>query len=186
MRCCFSQICSTALNAAATHTCSSSRVACDECGILCDGGELRFLKDSKFIKHLEKRFGIDKSNSFAFLCYIDFSNTNSDCANYMCKQTMCQNMQGVPDICMLIVSENNAVFASIECKCGMVQRGRSTELATVTLIEDIRTKVSRLCQHPRFVILLLNHKLYSRVVTKEDEFIENNIYPFPCLEYASR
>jgi hypothetical protein len=44
MRCCFSQICSTALNAAATHSCSSGRVACDECGILCDGGELRFLK----------------------------------------------------------------------------------------------------------------------------------------------
>jgi hypothetical protein len=182
MRCCFSQICSTALNAAATHSCSSGRVACDECGILCDGGELRFLKDSEFIKHL----GIDESNSLAFLCYMDFSNTNSDCVNYMCKQTMCQNMQGVPDICMLIVSENKAVFASIECKCGMAQRRRTTELATVTLIDDVRAKVNRLCQQPRFIILLLNHKLYSRVVTREDEFIKNNIYLFPCLEYASR
>jgi hypothetical protein len=149
MRCCFSQICSTALNAAATHTCSSGRVTCDECGILCDGGELRFLKDSEFIKHL----GIDESNSLSFLCYMDFSNTNSDCANYMCKQTMCQNMQGVPDICMLIVSENKAVFASIEYKCGMAQRRRTTELATVTLIDDVRAKVSRLCQQPRFIIL---------------------------------
>ena len=87
-------------------------------------------------------------------------------------------MQGVPDICMLIVSENNAVFASIECKCSMVQRGRKTELATVTLIDDVHAKVSRLCQQPRFVILLLNHKLYSRVVTRENEFIENKIYPF--------
>ena len=66
MRCCFSQICSTALNAAATHSCSSGRVVCDECGILCDGGELRFLKDSEFIKHLEERFGIDESNSLHF------------------------------------------------------------------------------------------------------------------------
>jgi hypothetical protein len=64
---------------------------------------------------------------------MDFSNTNRDCANYMCRQTMRQNMQGVPDICMLIVSENKAVFASIECKCGMVQRGRNTELTTATL-----------------------------------------------------
>jgi hypothetical protein len=103
---------------------------------------------------------------------MDFSNTNSDCANYMCKQTMCQNMQGVPDICMLIVSENNAVFASIECKYGMVQRGRKTELATVTLIEDIRAKVSRLCQQPSFVILLLNRELYKHVITREDEFIK--------------
>ncbi len=179
MRCCFSQICSTALNAAATHLCSSGRVACDECGILCDGGELRFLKDSEFIKHLE-RFGIDESNSLVFLCYMDFSNTNSDCANYMCRQTMCQNMQGVPDICMLIVSENKAVFASIECKCGMVQRRRKTELATVTLIEDVRAKVSRLCQQPSFVILLLNRELYKRVITREDEFIKDRIYPFTC------
>jgi hypothetical protein len=117
---------------------------------------------------------------------MDFSNTNSDCVNYMCKQTMCQNMQGVPDICMLIVSENKAVFASIECKCGMAQRRRTTELATVTLIEDVRAKVNRLCQQPRFIILLLNHKLYSCVITREDKFIKNNIYPFPCLEYASR
>ena len=179
MRCCFSQICSTALNAAATHSCSSGRVVCDECGTLCDGGELRFLKDSKFIKHLE-RLGIDESNSLAFLCYMDFSNTNSDCANYMCKQTMCQNMQGVPDICMLIVSENKAVFASIECKCSMVQRGRKTELATVTLIEDTRAKVSRLCQQPSFIILLLNRELYKRVITREDEFIKDRIYPSTC------
>ncbi len=179
MRCCFSQICSTALNAAATHACSPGRVACDECGTLCDGGELRFIKDSKFIKHLE-RLGIDESNSLVFLCYMDFSNTNSDCANYMCRQTMCQNMQGVPDICMLIVSENKAVFASIECKCGMVQRGRNTELATVTLIEDVRAKVSRLCQQPSFVILLLNRELYKRVITREDEFIKDRIYPFTC------
>jgi len=183
MRCCFSQICSTALNAAATHSCSPGRVACAECGTLCDGGELRFLKDSKFIKHLE-RLGIDESDSLAFLCYMDFSNTNSDCVNYMCKQTMCQNMQGVPDICMLIVSENKsenkAVFASIECKCGMVQRGRKTELSTVTLIEDVRAKVSRLCQQPSFVILLLNRELYKRVITREDEFIKDRIYPFTC------
>jgi hypothetical protein len=152
---------------------------CDECGTLCDGGELRFLKDSKFIKHLE-RLGIDESNSLAFLCYMDFSNTNSDCANYMCKQTMCQNMQGVPDICMLIVSENKAVFASIECKCSMVQRGRKTELATVTLIEDTRAKVSRLCQQPSFIILLLNRELYKRVITREDEFIKDRIYPSTC------
>jgi hypothetical protein len=179
MRCCFSQICSATLNAAATHTCSPGRVVCDECGTLCDGGELRFLKDSKFIKHLE-RLGIDESNSLAFLCYMDFSNTNSDCANYMCRQTMCQNMQGVPDICMLIVSENKAVFVSIECKCCMVQRGRKTELATVTLIEDVRAKVSRLCQQPSFVILLLNRELYKRVITREDEFIKDRIYPFTC------
>jgi len=182
MRCCFSQICSATLNAAATHTCSPCRVVCDECGTLCDGGELRFLrflKDSEFIKHLE-RLGIDESNSLAFLCYMDFSNTNSNCANYMCKQTMCQNMQGVPDICMLIVSENKAVFASIECKCGMVQRGRKTELTTVTLIEDIRAKVSRLCQQPSFVILLLNRELYKRIITREDEFIKDKIYPFTC------
>jgi hypothetical protein len=152
---------------------------CDECGTLCDGGELRFLKDSEFIKHLE-RLGIDESNSLAFLCYMDFSNANSDCANYMCKQTMCQNMQGVPEICMLIVSENKAVFASIECKCGMVQRARKTELATVTLIEDVRAKVSRLCQHPSFVILLLNRELYKRIITREDEFIKDKIYPFTC------
>jgi len=179
MRCCFSQICSATLNATATHTCSPGRVVCDECGTLCDGGELRFLKDSKFIKHLE-RLGIDESNSLAFLCYMDFSNTNSDCANYMCKQTICQNMQGVSDICMLIVSENKAVFASIECKCSMVQRGRKTELATVTLIEDVRAKVNRLCQQPSFVILLLNRKLYGRVKSMKNEFINNNIYPFTC------
>jgi hypothetical protein len=152
---------------------------CDECGILCDGGELRFLKDSEFIKHLE-RLCIDESNGLAFLCYMDFSNTNSDCANYMCKQTMCQNMQGVANICMLIVSENKAVFASIECKCSMVQRGRKTELATVTLMEDVRAKVSRLCQQPSFVLLLLNRKLYGRVKSMKNDFINNNIYPFTC------
>lgn len=161
------------------HTRSTGRVVCDECGTLCDGGELRFLKDSEFIKHLE-RLGIDESNSLAFLCYMDFSNTNSDCANYMCKQTICQNMQGVSDICMLIVSENKAVFASIECKCSMVQRGRKTELATVTLIEDVRAKVNRLCQQPSFVILLLNRKLCGRVKSMKNEFINNNIYPFTC------
>lgn len=161
------------------HTRSTGRVVCDECGTLCDGGELRFLKDSEFIKHLE-RLGIDESNSLAFLCYMDFSNTNSDCANYMCKQTICQNMQGVSDICMLIVSENKAVFASIECKCSMVQRGRKTELATVTLIEDVRAKVNRLCQQPSFVILLLNRKLCGRVRSMKNEFINNNIYPFTC------
>ena len=98
-------------------------------------------------------------------------------------------MQGVPDICMLIVSENKAVFVSIECKCGMVQRGRKTELATFTLIEDVRAKtliedvrakVSRLCQQPSFVILLLNRELYKRVITREDEFIKDKIYPFTC------
>ena len=89
-------------------------------------------------------------------------------------------MQGVPDICMLIVSENKAVFVSIECKCDMVQRGRKTELATVTLIEDVGAKVSRLCQQPRFVILLLNLELYKRVITREDEFIKDKIYPFTC------
>ncbi len=185
MRCCFSQICFATLNAAATHSCSPGRVVCDECGTLCDGGELRFLKDSEFIKHLE-RHGIDKSNSLVFLCYMNFSNTNSDCANYMCRQTMCQNMQGVPDICMLIVSENKAVFASIECKCGMVQRRRKTELVADTLIDDIRAKVSRLCQQPSFVILLLNRKLYGRVIAMKEEFVNNNIYPFPCLEHVSR
>jgi hypothetical protein len=117
---------------------------------------------------------------------MDFSNTNSDCANYMCRQTMCQNMQGVLDICMLIVSENKAVFASIECKCGMVQRRRKTELTMVTLIEDIRAKVSRLCQQPSFVILLLNRKLYGRVIAMKEEFVNNKIYPFPCLEHVSR
>ena len=89
-------------------------------------------------------------------------------------------MQGVPDICMLIVSENKAVFASIECKCSMVQRGRKTELATVTLIEDVRAKVGRLCQQPSFVILLLNRELYKRVITREDEFIKDRIYPSTC------
>ena len=93
---------------------------------------------------------------------------------------MCRNMQGVPDICMLIVSEDKAVFASIECKCGMVQRSRKTKLVADTLIDDVRAKLSRLCQQSRFVILLLNHKLYSRVVTRENEFIENKIYPFTC------
>jgi hypothetical protein len=117
---------------------------------------------------------------------MDFSNTNSDCANYMCRQTMCQNMQGVPDICMLIVSENRAVFASIECKCGMVQRRRKTELVADTLIDDVRAKVSRLCQQPSFVILLLNRKLYGRVIAMKEEFVNNNIYPFPCLEHVSR
>jgi hypothetical protein len=185
MRCYFSQICFATLNAAATHTCRPGRVACAECGTLCDGGELRFLKDSEFIKHLE-RLGIDESNSLVFLCYMDFSNTNSDCANYMCRQTMCQNMQGVPDICMLIVSENKAVFASIECKCGMVQRSRKTELVADTLIDDVRAKVSRLCQQPSFVILLLNRKLYGRVIAMKEEFVNNNIYPFPCLEHVSR
>ena len=90
---------------------------------------------------------------------------------------MCQNMQGVPDIYMLIVSENKAVFASIECKCSMVQRGRKT---TVTLIEDVRAKVSRLCQQPSFVLLLLNRKLYGRVKSMKNDFINNNIYPFTC------
>jgi len=184
MRCCLSQICPS--NDTATHTCGSADIACDECGTLCDGGELRFLlKDNEFIKRLES-LGIDESNSLAFICYMDFSNTNNDCAKYMCKQTMCQNMQGVPDICMLIVSEYKAVFTPIECKCSMVQRRRETELATDYLINDIRTKVNRLCQQPSFVILLLNRKLYDRVIRREDDFIKNNIYLFPCVEHARR
>jgi len=119
---------------------------------------------------------------------MDFSNTNTDCAHYMCKQTMCQNLQGVPDICMLIVSENKAVFAPIECKCSMVQRRRKKkiELTSNMLIEDIRTKVNRLCQQPSFVILLLSRELYNRVIKRENEFIENNIYLFPCVEHACR
>ena len=85
-----------------------------------------------------------------------------------------------------IVSENKAVFASIECKCGMVQRRRKTELVADTLIDDVRAKVSRLCQQPSFVILLLNRKLYGRVIAMKEEFVNNNIYPFPCLEHVSR
>jgi hypothetical protein len=147
---------------------------------------LRFLlKDNEFIEHLES-LGIDETNALAFLCYMDFSNSDTDCAKYMCKQTMCQNMQGVPDICMLIVSEYKAVFTPIECKCSMVQRRRKTELATGNLINDIRTKVNRLCQQPSFVILLLNRKLYDRVIRREFDFIKNNIYLFPCVEHARR
>jgi hypothetical protein len=186
MRCCFSQICLATLNDTATHTCGSANIACDECGALCDGGKLCFLLNKnnlEFIKRLAD-LGIDDTNNLAFLCYMDFSNRNTDCAHYMCKQTMCQNLQGVPDICMLIVSENKTVFAPIECKCSMVQRGR--KLVTVTLIEDIRTKVNRLCQQPSFVILLLSRELYNRVIKRENEFIENNIYLFPCVEHACR
>jgi hypothetical protein len=68
----------------------------------------------------------------------------------------------------------------------MVQRRRKTELVADTLIDDVRAKVSRLCQQPSFVILLLNRKLYGRVIAMKEGFVNNNIYPFPCLEHVSR
>jgi len=193
MRCCFSQICLATLNTKDPHKCYFDDITCDECGTLCDGGKLCFLlhrNNNEFIKlQFIKRLaslGIDKTNALAFLCYMDFSTSNTDCAKYMCKQTMCQNMQGVPDICMLIVSKNNTVFAPIECKCSMVQRRRKKkiELASNMLIEDIRAKVGRLCQQPSFVILLLNRKLYDHIIARKDEFIKNNIYLFPCVGHA--
>jgi hypothetical protein len=188
MRCCFSPTCLATLNATATYACNSVNIACDECGILCDNKELRFLnfaRESAFVQRLE-RLGIDEADAVAHLCYMDLSNPNTSCVEYKCKQTMCGNIQGIPDVCMLIVFDNNTIFVPIECKCRATLRGRRVQLTSTTLINNIREKSNRLCQQPSFVVLLLNRESYNRIITREKEFIRNNIYVFPCVEHARR
>jgi len=172
MRCCFSRTCLAFI----IHTsdtpwdmavrkcssvnikCNEFNITCDECGVLCDGGKLCFLSQHYNARLLVKRLeslGIDETYAVAFLCYMDLSSPNTNCAKYKCNQTM----QGVPDVCMVIVSGNNAIFASIECKCNVTRRPR---LASALLISKIRAKVDRLRQRPNFIVLLLNRELYEK------------------------